>query len=164
MAGLGGTEVGNTAADSARVNPGAPVAGRDTATVEVVGHRVRGSMASTHAAAFGSNTGWLRHLFAYRDTRVLVAIFLLTQVLDAATTAYALSTGRFSEANPLLGGLVTAQPVLAYLTKLGVALLVLTALLLMRLRWRMRRMVILLFALTSLVAPVANILRVTGHL
>ena len=150
--------MGHSAAEETRV------AERSEAPVEVVGRRVRGSIASTHSAALGSNRSWLRHLFSYRDTRALVVVFLLTQVLDAATTAYALSTGRFSEANPFLGGLVTAQPALAYLFKLGVALLVLTALLLMRLRWRMRRMVILLFALTSLVAPVANILRLTGHL
>lgn len=133
--------------------------------VEVMGWRVpRGSITSTHAAAYGSHAGWLRHLFAYRDTRALVIIFLATQLLDAGTTAYALSTGRFAEANPFIGGLVTTQPVLAYMFKVAIAFLVLAALLLMRLRWRMRRMVLVLFAATSLVAPVANILRLTGHL
>ena len=155
---LWGMDVGNSTAQRARVD------GESGAPVQVVGRRVRGSITSTHAAALGGNRGWLRHLFSYRDTRALVVVFLFTQLLDAGTTAYALSTGRFSEANPFLGGLVSAQPALAYLFKLGVALLVLAALLLMRLRWRMRRVVILLFALVSLVAPVANILRVTGHL
>jgi len=106
----------------------------------------------------------LRHVFSYRDTKALVAIFLSTQVLDAATTAYALQTGRFSEANPLLGSLVNAQPYVAYVAKLAIVFLVLTALLLLRLRWRMRRVVLALFAMTSLAAPVANILRISGHL
>jgi len=133
--------------------------------VELVGRRVpTRSITSTHDAAFGSHRGWLRHLFSYRDTVALVVIFLTTQVLDAGTTMYALSTGRFSEANPLLGGLISAKPVVAYLFKLGIALFVLLALLLLRLRWRMRRMVILLFAATSLVAPVANLLRILGVL
>ena len=132
--------------------------------VEVVGRRVpRNSIASTHAAAYGSHAGWLRHLFSYRDTRALVVIFLTTQMLDAGTTAFALSTGRFAEANPFIGGLVTSQPVLAYMFKVGIAFAVLTVLLLMRLRWRMRRMVLILFAATSLVAPIANLLRLTGH-
>lgn len=119
---------------------------------------------STHEAALTSDRRWLRHLFRYRDTWILVSIFLATQLLDAATTAYALSTGRFSEANPLLGDLVSANPIVGYLFKLAIAGLVLMALLLMRLRWRMRRMVLILFTITSLVAPVANILRVSGHL
>ena len=134
------------------------------AAIEVVGRRVSRSSMSTHAAALGSHRGWLRHLFSYRDTRALVIVFLATQILDAATTAYALGTGRFREVNPLLGDLITDQPAIGYLFKLGVAVFVLSALLLMRLRWRIRRAVILLFALTSLIAPVANILRVTGHL
>lgn len=135
------------------------------AAVEVVGRRVpRGSITSTHDAALGGHRNWLRHLFSYRDTRLLVVIFLATQMLDAGSTMYALSTGRFREANPFFGGIIAAQPVLAYLFKLGIALFVLVALLLMRLRWRMRRTVILLFALVSLIAPVANILRITGVL
>lgn len=119
---------------------------------------------SAHEAPLASDRRWLRHLFRYRDTRILVSIFLVTQILDAATTAYALGTGRFSEANPVLGHLVTSTPMLGYLSKLTIAALVLMALLLMRLRWRMRRMVLVLFTLTSVIAPVANILRITGHL
>lgn len=119
---------------------------------------------SSRDAALASDRRWLRHLFRYRDTWILVSIFLATQVLDAATTAYALSTGRFSEANPILGGLVSTSPLIGYLFKLAIAGLVLMALLLMRLRWRMRRMVLVLFTIVSLVAPVANILRVSGHL
>lgn len=119
---------------------------------------------STHDAALASDRQWLRHLFGYRDTWILVFIFLATQLLDAATTAYALSTGRFDEANPILGGLVSRNPVIGYLFKLAIAGFVLTALLLLRLRWRMRRMVLVLFTITSLVAPVANALRVSGHL
>lgn len=121
-------------------------------------------MRSTHEAALGRDLGWLRHIFSYRDTWILVGAFLVTQVLDAATTAYALSTGHFREANPVLGALVTNVPVLGYLSKVAIAALVVTVLLLLRLRWRMRRMVLTLFIITSLIAPVANILRVTGHL
>lgn len=118
---------------------------------------------STRDAAMTSDR-WLRHLFRYRDTWILVSIFLATQILDAGTTAYALSTGRFSEANPIFGDLVSTNPLIGYLFKLAIAGLVLMVLLLMRLRWRMRRMVLILFTITSLVAPVGNILRVTGHL
>ena len=57
-----------------------------------------------------------------------------------------------------------AQPYLAYMAKLGIVFFVLITLLLLRLRWRMRRMVLGLFALVSLVAPVANLLRISGHL
>lgn len=121
-------------------------------------------MRSAHEAALGRDSRWLRHLFGYWDTWVLVIAFGLTQALDAATTAFALGTGRFSEVNPVLGNLVTVTPAIGYLFKLLIAGLVLAALLLMRLRWRMRRMVLLLFIATSLVAPVANLLRVTGHL
>jgi ABC-type maltose transport system permease subunit len=121
-------------------------------------------MRSTHEAALTSDGRWLRHLFHYRDTWILVLVFAVTQLLDAATTAYALSTGRFSEANPVLGHLLTTNPLIGYLFKVAIAGLVLMALLLMRLRWRMRRMVLALFAITSLVAPIANVLRITGHL
>lgn len=128
--------------------------------VELVGHVVA---RPRHVPEMSARER-LRHVFSYRDTRALVFIFLATQLLDAGTTAYALQTGRFREGNPILGGLVDAQPYVAYLTKLGLAFFVLTALLLLRLRWRMRRVVLVLFALTSLVAPVANILRLSGHL
>lgn len=121
-------------------------------------------MRSTHEAALGRDWQWLRHLFSYRDTWILVGVFLVTQMLDAATTWYALSTGQFREANPVLGALVTNVPVLGYLSKVAIAALVVAVLLLMRLRWRMRRMVMTLFIVTSLIAPVANVLRVTGHL
>ena len=50
------------------------------------------------------------------------------------------------------------------MAKLGIVFFVLITLLLLRLRWRMRRMVLGLFALVSLVAPVANLLRISGHL
>ena len=130
------------------------------AAVELVGHANARAAEAPQLAALDR----LRHVFSYWDTRALVLIFLATQVLDAGTTAYALHTGRFSEANPLLGGVVAAQPYVAYLVKLALVFLVALALLLLRLRWRMRRMVLTLFALLSLVAPVANILRITGHL
>jgi hypothetical protein len=121
-------------------------------------------MRSTHEAALGSEGQWLRHLFSYPDTWVLVSLFLATQVLDSISTAIALSTGRFTEANPLMGNVVTAAPLIGYLSKVAIAALVLCILLLLRLRWRMRRMVIAILTVLSLVAPVANFLRVTGHL
>ena len=119
---------------------------------------------STDEAALARDGKWLRHLFAYRDTWILVTAFVLTQLLDSATTALALSTGQFSEANPLFGHLMSAAPVVGYLFKLGLAVLVVSVLLLMRLRWRLRRAVLVIFVVTSMVAPVANVLRITGHL
>lgn len=121
-------------------------------------------MRSTQEAALGSEARWLRHLFSYADTRVLVALFLATQILDTLTTAYAVGTGQFSEANPLFGHLVNADPLIAYGSKLLVAVLVLGVVLLMRLKWWIRRRVLTIFVVMSLVAPVANVLRVTGHL
>lgn len=121
-------------------------------------------MRSSHEAALGSESQWLRHLFSYPDTWVLVLLFLLTQLLDTISTAIALGSGQFSEANPFMGHLVTAYPLIGYLSKLAIAALVLSILLLLRLRWRMRRIVLAIFTTLSLVAPVANLLRVTGHL
>ena len=121
-------------------------------------------MRSTQDAALGSEARWLRHLFGYADTWVLVSLFLLTQVLDTVSTAYALGTGQFSEANPLFGHLVSADPLVAYLSKLLIAGLVLGVVLMLRLKWWIRRMVLSIFIVLSLIAPVANVLRVTGHL
>ena len=121
-------------------------------------------MRSTQDAALGSEAVWLRHLFSYTDTWVLVTLFLLTQVLDTVSTAYAIGTGQFSEANPLFGHLVNADPLVAYGTKLLIAALVLGTMLMLRLKWWIRRMVLSIFIVLSLVAPVANILRLTGHL
>lgn len=119
---------------------------------------------STQEAALGSEARWLRHLFAYADTWVLVALFVATQILDTITTAYAVATGQFSEANPLFGHLVNADPLVAYGSKLVIAFLVLSGVLLLRLKWWIRRRVLTIFIVLSLVAPVANVLRVTGHL
>lgn len=121
-------------------------------------------MRSTQEAALGSEGRWLRHLFGYTDTWVLVALFLATQLLDTLTTAYAVGTGQFSEANPVFGHLVNADPLVAYGSKLLIAFLVLGVVLLLRLKWWIRRMVLGIFIVLSLVAPVANVLRVTGHL
>lgn len=121
-------------------------------------------MRSTQEAALDGEARWLRHLFGYADTWVLVALFVATQILDTITTAYAVGTGEFSEANPLFGHLVSAHPVLAYGSKLLVAFLVLGIMLLLRLKWWIRRQVLTIFIVLSLVAPVANLLRLTGHL
>lgn len=121
-------------------------------------------MRSTQEAALGSEGRWLRHLFSYADTWVLVALFVATQILDTITTAYAVGTGQFSEANPLFGHLVNADPLVAYGSKLLIAFLVLGIMLMLRLRWWIRRRVLTIFIVLSMVAPVANVLRVTGHL
>src|SRR5579859_308564 len=85
-----------------------------------------GAVRSTQEAALGSEARWLRHLFSYADTWVLVALFVATQILDTITTAYAVGTGQFSEANPLFGHLVNAVPLVAYGSKLLIAFLVLS--------------------------------------
>jgi hypothetical protein len=108
--------------------------------------------------------GRLRELLAYPDTRALVILFLFTQLLDAATTAYALSTARFAEGNPWLDETVNTHPYITYFTKLGLGAIVVLALLLLRLRWRLRLYVLFLFTVTGLVAPVSNVLKVMGHL
>jgi uncharacterized protein DUF5658 len=106
----------------------------------------------------------LREVLAWRDTRTLALIFLITQGLDVVTTQRALATRRFQEGNPWLDEVTNHHPLLVYGAKLGIALLVLGALLLLRLRWRLRLAVLVVFTAASLVAPVANLMRVTGAL
>jgi hypothetical protein len=106
----------------------------------------------------------LRAVLAWRDTRLLALVFLVTQLLDVLTTWRALNTRRFSEGNPWLDEVTNAHPFLVYGAKLFCAVLVLVALLLLRLRWRLRRAVLALFTVAALVAPVANILRIRGVL
>jgi hypothetical protein len=108
--------------------------------------------------------GRLRDLLAWRDTRTLVFLFLAIQLLDAATTAYALETNRFVEGNPWLYESVRANPLLTYFSKMIVAAAVVGVLLLLRLRWRLRLVVLSIFTLLGLVAPVTNLLKVSGHL
>ena len=104
----------------------------------------------------------IRTAFGYRDTRLLVTLFLLAQVLDAVTTAFALGTGRFREGNPLLVGSVTSYPYVTYGAKFAVATIVAVTVVALRLRWRLRRTVLVVFTLISLAAPLANLLRVAG--
>lgn len=106
----------------------------------------------------------LRDVLAWRDTRTLALIFLVTQFLDVVTTQRALATKRFEEGNPWLDDVTNQHPLLVYGAKLLCALLVLLALLLLRLRWRMRKAVLVLFTLASLAAPVTNLLRIGGAL
>ena len=101
----------------------------------------------------------LRLTLAYRDVRTLAAVFVLAQLLDAATTLIALSTGRFTESNPWIAEVVTHRPLVAYTAKIALTLLILGALLMMRLRWRLRVAVLGIFAIASLAAPLANALR-----
>ena len=112
----------------------------------------------------GSPIGHLRDVLAWRDTRVLALIFLTTQLLDVATTQQALATERFQEGNPWLDDVTGQHPLLVYGAKLACALLVLSALLLLRLRWRLRKAVLVVFTLASLVAPLANLGRIAGLL
>lgn len=106
----------------------------------------------------------LRAVLAWPDVRRLVAIFLVSQVLDALTTFVALGTRRFTEGNPWLDEAVATHPLLTYAAKFGIALAIVAALLLIRLRWRLRDAVLALFAVLSLVAPVGNALRLAGWL
>jgi len=106
----------------------------------------------------------LRTVLAWRDVRVLTGVFLVTQLLDALTTWLALRTRRFAEGNPVLVGAVTAHPLLTYVLKLVVALSAVSALLLVRIRWRLRDGVLVTFAVISLVAPVSNAMRLAGWL
>ena len=104
----------------------------------------------------------VRDALAWRDVRVVVALFCTAQLLDGLTTYLALSSHRFEEENPLLGGILDTHPAAAFVVKLALAVVVVTALLTLRLRWRLRLVVISLFALVSMVAPVENFLRLTG--
>jgi hypothetical protein len=104
----------------------------------------------------------IREAFAWRDVRVAVSVFCAAQLLDALTTYVALSSHRFQEANPLLGSVLDSHPAAALAVKLLLAATVVIALLTLRLRWRLRLMVILLFTAASLVAPLANVLRLAG--
>lgn len=106
----------------------------------------------------------LRAVLAWRDVRILSGIFLVTQALDALTTFLALRTHRFSEGNPWLDEAVATHPLLTYTAKFGIALAIVTSLLLIRLRWRLRDAVLALFTLLSLIAPVGNALRLAGWL
>ena len=106
----------------------------------------------------------IRSLLSWPDVRILVGIFLAAQVLDALTTSLALRTGRFEEGNPWLDVAVATHPLLTYLTKFGIALAIVIALLRRRIRWRLRNGVLALFALLSVAAPTANLLRLAGWL
>ena len=106
----------------------------------------------------------LRDVLAWRDVRVLALIFLVAQLLDVATTQRALATRLFREGNPWLDNVTGQHPFLVYGAKLLIALLVLVALLLLRLRWRLRKAALVAFTLASLVAPIANVLRIDGLL
>jgi hypothetical protein len=106
----------------------------------------------------------LRDVLAWRDTRILALIFLITQLLDVVTTQRALATRRFQEGNPWLDAVTSRHPFLVYGAKLLIALLVVSALLLLRLRWRLRKAVLVAFTVASLVAPITNVLRIDGLL
>lgn len=104
----------------------------------------------------------IREALAWRDVRVAVCLFCAAQLLDGLTTYVALSSHHFQEANPLLGGVLDSHPLAALAVKLLLAATVVGALLSLRLRWRLRLTVITLFAAVSLIAPLANVLRLAG--
>jgi hypothetical protein len=104
----------------------------------------------------------MRDALAWRDVRVVVALFCAAQLLDGLTTYLALSSHHFQEENPLLSGVLDTYPAMAFAVKLALAAVVVTVLLTLRLRWRLRLVVISLFAVLSLVAPLENLLRLTG--
>lgn|GEM_PF-2727624 len=104
----------------------------------------------------------VRDVLAWRDVRLVVCLFCAAQLLDGLTTYIALASHRFQEENPLLGGLLDSHPAAALGLKLVLAAVVVTALLTLRLRWRLRLVVITLFTLVSLVAPLENLLHLTG--
>jgi hypothetical protein len=101
-------------------------------------------------------------VLAWRDTRMLCLIFLITQLLDVVSTHTALATQRFQEGNPWLAEMTNRYPLLVYGAKLLCAAAVLGALLLLRLRWRMRLTVLSIFTMASLVAPLINAMRING--
>jgi len=104
----------------------------------------------------------LRSVLAWGDVRLVVAFFCTAQLLDGVTTYIALASHRFQEQNPLLGGVVDTHPLAALVVKVVLAAVVVTVLLTLRLRWRLRLMVISLFAAVSLVAPMENLLHLIG--
>jgi Domain of unknown function (DUF5658) len=106
----------------------------------------------------------LGEVLAWRDTRMLCLIFLISQVLDVISTHTALATQRFEEGNPWLAEMTNQHPVYVYGAKLLCAAAVLTGLLLLRLRWRLRLAVLSVFTMASLVAPLANAMRIQGWL
>jgi hypothetical protein len=106
----------------------------------------------------------LREVWAWKDTKVLCLVFLTTQLLDVISTQRALASARFEEGNPWLADVTNNHPFMVFGAKLLAAILVLIVLLSLRLRWRLRRAVLSLFAAASLIAPVANTLRMAGWL
>ncbi|HEV7679051.1 MAG TPA: DUF5658 family protein [Candidatus Dormibacteraeota bacterium] len=106
----------------------------------------------------------LRSVWAWKDTKVLCLVFLTTQLLDVISTHRALASARFEEGNPWLADMTNNHPLVVFGAKLLAAVLVLIVLLSLRLRWRLRRAVLTLFAVASLVAPVTNTLKLAGYL
>jgi len=95
--------------------------------------------------------------------RILAVTFMTGQLLDAVTTHVALSSGRFSEANPIFAGPLTTHPALAFLVKLLLGVSVLTAALTV-IGPRRRRVILGVLAIISLQAPLMNALRMAGVL
>jgi hypothetical protein len=106
----------------------------------------------------------LRLVLAWRDTRMLCLIYLISQMLDVITTQSALLTHRFQEGNPWLADVTNSHPLFVYGAKLALAAAVLCGLLLLRLRWRLRLAVLTVFTMASLVAPLTNAMRIRGWL
>ena len=95
--------------------------------------------------------------------RILAVAFMTGQLLDAVTTHVALSSGRFSEANPLFAGPLTTHRALAFVVKLLLGVGVLTAALTV-IGPRRRRVILAVLAIISLQAPLMNALHLAGVL
>lgn|SRR5487761_1025186 len=104
----------------------------------------------------------MREVLAWRDVRFAVTLFCAAQLLDGITTYFALASHRFQEANPLLGSVLDSHPLAAFGVKVMVAGLVVTALLAIRIKWRLRLAVTTLFAIASMAAPLVNMMRMSG--
>jgi hypothetical protein len=109
-----------------------------------------------------AHTAHMRDVLAWRDVRMMLSLFCIFQIMDGITTTIALASHNFQEENPLLGNVLDSYPLAAMGVKVGVAAVVVVAILAVRLRWRMRLAVMTLFVIASLAAPLVNLLRITG--
>lgn len=93
--------------------------------------------------------------------RVMAMVFVVSQVLDAATTEVALRSGRFTEVNPLFAPAMGHHLDGAVLVKILVALGVL-AISVAALAAGRRRLVLAVLAGISLQAPLLNLAHMAG--
>ena len=133
-----------------------------TGTLEGVDTVKLGGGGGAHPALLRSRLAQARGVLAWTDVRFVLTLFLVAQALDALTTYVALTGHHFDEANPVFGTIADEHPVAAVALKFVLAGFVGIGLVAIRLRWRMRLIVITLFAIASFAAPVMNTLRLMG--